>query len=162
MAGMSDSKEVDIQAGYDTMQNMMMGMMAGGHMVEEAFGVLDAILTISYEKFIIDEEMMSRVIRICEGVDTSDSEMSLDVIKEVGPGGSYLGTEDTFSKFRNQWLPTVSCWESYDNWEAKGRESVMTRANRKYKEILASRPDMMISHDLDRDLRAYLEKVRGK
>ncbi len=158
MAGMTDAKEVDIQAGYDTMQNMMMGMMSGGHMIEQVFGVLDAILTISYEKFIIDEEMMSRVIRICEGVDTSDGELSLDVIKEVGPGGSYLPHEDTFARFRSQWLPTVSCWQSYDNWESKGKESIMTRANRRYKEILASRPDMMISRDLDRDLKAYLQK----
>ncbi len=158
MAGMTDAKEVDIQAGYDTMQNMMMGMMSGGHMIEQVFGVLDAILTISYEKFIIDEEMMSRVIRICEGVDTSDGELSLDVIKEVGPGGSYLPHEDTFARFRRQWLPTVSCWQSYDNWASNGKESIMTRANRKYKEILASRPDMMISRDLDRDLKAYLQK----
>ncbi|MCF8069226.1 MAG: trimethylamine methyltransferase family protein [Desulfobacterales bacterium] len=162
MAGMTDSKEVDVQAGYETMQNMLMGLMSGGHMIEQVFGVLDAIMTISYEKFIIDEEMMSRVIRICEGVDTSDSEMSLDVMKEVCPGGSYISHKDTFSRFRNQWLPTVSFWNSYDKWEAAGKESVMTRANRKYKEILASRPEMMIDKGLDKDLRSYMEKVRGK
>lgn len=162
MAGMTDSKEVDIQAGYDTMQNMMMGLMSGGHMIEQVFGVLDAIMTISYEKFIIDEEMMRRVIRICEGVDTSDSEMSLDVMKEVGPGGSYLAHPDTFKRFKSQWLPTVSCWTSYDKWESTGKESIMTRANRKYKEILASRPEMMISKDLDKDLKNFLEKVRGE
>jgi trimethylamine--corrinoid protein Co-methyltransferase len=161
MAGMTDSKEVDIQAGYDTMQNMLMGLLAGGHMVEQVFGVLDAIMTISYEKFIIDEEMMSRVIRICEGVDTSDSEMSLDVMKEVGPGGSYLSHPDTFKRFKNQWLPTVSCWTSYDKWESSGKGSVMSRANKKYKEILENSPDMMISKDLDRDLMAYIKKVMG-
>jgi trimethylamine--corrinoid protein Co-methyltransferase len=161
MAGMTDSKEVDVQAGYETMQNMLMGLMAGGHMVEQVFGVLDAIMTISYEKFIIDEEIMSRVIRICEGVDTSESEMSLDVIKEIGPGGSYLSHPDTFKRFRNQWLPTVSCWASYDKWKASGKESVITRANKKFKKIIETRPDMMISKDLNRDLKAYMIKVRG-
>jgi len=161
MAGMTDSKEVDIQAGYETMQNMLMGLMTGGHMIEQVFGVLDAIMTISYEKLIIDEEMMSRAIRICEGVDTSDSEMSLDVMKEVGPSGSYLPHPDTYNRFRTQWLPTMSCWTSYDKWEADGRESVMTRANKKVKDILAARPDMMISRDLDRDLKSYMERVRG-
>jgi len=162
MTGMTNSKEVDIQAGYETMQNMLMGLMSGGHMVEQVFGVLDAIMTISYEKFIIDEEMMRRVIRICEGVDTSDSEMSLDVMKEVGHGGTYLSHDDTFKRFKNQWLPTVSCWSSYDEWESSGKESVMARANKKYKEILESRPEMMIPKDLDSDLKAYLEKVRGE
>ncbi len=162
MSGMTDSKEVDIQAGYESMQNLLMGLMSGGHMVEQVFGVLDAVMTISYEKLIIDEEMMSRVIRICEGVDTSDSEMSLDVMKEVGPGGSYLSHADTFKRFKNQWLPTVSCWSSYDKWESSGKESVMARANKKYKEILESRPEMMIPKDLDRDLKAYMEKMRGE
>ncbi|SDP34368.1 trimethylamine methyltransferase family protein [Desulforhopalus singaporensis] len=161
MAGMTNSKEVDIQAGYETMQNMLMGMMTGGHMVEQVFGVLDAIMTISYEKFIIDEEMMSRVIRICEGVDTSDSEISLEVMKEVGPGGSYLSHADTFKRFRSQWLPSVSDWRSYDNWDRDGKNSILSRANKKYKEILAGRPEMMIPGDLDRDLKAYLEKSRG-
>jgi trimethylamine--corrinoid protein Co-methyltransferase len=161
MAGMTDSKEVDIQAGYETMQNMLMGLLTGGHMVEQVFGVLDAIMTISYEKFIIDEEMLSRAIRICEGVDTSEGEMSLDVIKETGPGGSYLTHPDTFKRFKNQWLPTVSCWTSYDKWESSGKQSVMERANKKYKQILETRPEMMISKSLDRDLTAFLKKVKG-
>ncbi|MCG8619321.1 MAG: trimethylamine methyltransferase family protein, partial [Desulfobacterales bacterium] len=159
MAGMTDSKEADIQAGYETMQNMLMGLMTGGHMVEQVFGVLDAIMTISYEKFIIDEEMMSRAIRICEGVDTSDSEMSLDVMKEVGPGGSYLSHPDTFKRFKGQWLPSMACWTSYDKWEAEGKESIMVRANRRMKERLEASPEMMIPSDLDRDLKSYMTSV---
>jgi trimethylamine--corrinoid protein Co-methyltransferase len=161
MAGMTDSKAVDVQAGYETMQNMLMGLMTGGHMVEQVFGVLDAIMTISYEKFIIDEEILSRAIRICEGVDTSESAMSLDVIQEVGPGGTYITHEDTFGKFSNAWRPTVSFWGSYTDWEKTGKESVMARASRKYKEILAASPEMMIPPDLDRDLRKFLDAARG-
>ena len=161
MAGMTDSKEVDVQAGYETMQNMLMGLMTGGHMVEQVFGVLDAIMTISYEKFIIDEEMMSRAIRICEGIDTSESAMSLNVIQEVGPGGSYITHRDTFTKFKNPWRPAVSFWDSYTKWEEKGKESVMARANKKYKEILASRPETMITPDLDRDLRKFMDCANG-
>ena len=162
MAGMTDSKEVDVQAGYETIQNMLMGLMSGGHMIEQVFGVLDAIMTISYEKFIIDEEMMSRAIRICEGVDTSDAAMSIDVMKQVGPGGSFLGHPDTFSRFKDQWLPSMSCWTSYDKWESTDKEPVMVRANRKWKDILASRPEMMISPDLDRDLKAFMDQVKGE
>lgn len=161
MAGMTDSKTVDVQAGYETMQNMLMGLLTGGHMVEQVFGVLDAIMTISYEKFIIDEEIMSRAIRICEGVDTSKSAMSLEAIQEVGPGGSYLTHRDTFNKFNNAWRPTVSFWDSYADWEKTGKQSVMTRANKKYKAILAGSSEMMITPDLDRDLVGFLEISRG-
>jgi len=161
MAGMTDSKEADIQAGYETMQNMLMGLLGGGHMIEQVFGVLDSIMTISYEKFIIDEELMSRVFRICEGVATSDATMSLEVMQEIGPGGSYLDHQDTFMNFKNQWRPSISCWESYAEWEEKGRQSILARANKKYKAILAQRPETMLPPELDKDLKAYLEKVRG-
>ncbi len=159
MAGMTDSMSVDVQAGYETMQNMLMGMLTGGHMLEQVFGVLDSIMTISYEKFIIDEELLSRAIRICDGVDTSDSMISLDVMQEVGPGGTFLTHEDTLANFRTQWLPSVSWRDSYEKWNENGRESVMTRANRKYKEILAGCPEMMISPELDKDLKAFLKKA---
>ena len=136
-------------------------MLAGGHMIEQVFGVLDAVMTISYEKFIIDQELISRAIRICEGVDTSDAALSLEVMQEIGPGGRYPLHQNTFEKFRSQWLPSISFWGSYAKWEENGRENILTRANRKYKEILASRPQMMIPPDLDRDLKFYLKKVRG-
>jgi len=161
MAGMSDSKTADIQAGYETMQNMLMGMLTGGHMLEQVFGVLDSIMSTSLEKMIIDEELLARVIRICEGVDTSEKAMSMDVMQEVGPGGNYLQHKDTFKNFKNGWLPTVSYWNSYDKWEKDGKEDIMTRANRKVKEILGNAPDSMISPDLDKDLIAFMNKVAG-
>ena len=161
MAGMSDSKTADIQAGYETMQNMLMGMMTGGHMLEQVFGVLDSIMSISLEKFIIDEELLARVIRICEGVDTSEKAMSMDVMQEVGPGGNYLQHKDTFKNFKNGWLPSVSNWDSYDKWEKNGKEDILLRANRKVTQILEEAPESMISPDLDKDLIAFMNKVAG-
>jgi trimethylamine---corrinoid protein Co-methyltransferase len=161
MAGMTDSKTADIQAGYETMQNMLMGMLTGGHMLEQVFGVLDSIMSTSLEKMIIDEELLARVIRICEGVDTSETALSMEVMQEVGPGGNYLQHKDTFKNFKNGWLPSVSCWDSYDKWEKNGKEDIMVRANRKVKQILNDAPEMMISPDLDKDLMAFMKKVEG-
>jgi trimethylamine---corrinoid protein Co-methyltransferase len=161
MAGMTDSKTADMQAGYETMQNMLMGMLTGGHMLEQVFGVLDSIMSISLEKMIIDEELLARVIRICEGVDTSETALSMEVMQEVGPGGNYLQHKDTFKNFKNGWLPSVSCWDSYDKWEKGGKEDIMVKANRKVKQILNSAPKMMISPDLDKDLMAFMKKVEG-
>jgi trimethylamine---corrinoid protein Co-methyltransferase len=159
MAGMTDSKSADIQAGFETMQNMLMGMLTGGHMLEHVFGILDSCMSMSLEKIVIDEECLARVIRICEGVDTSETALSLDVMQEVGPGGNYLSHKNTFQNFRNQWLPTVSFWNSYEVWEKKGKENIMTRANCKVKEVLASAPEMMITPNLDKDLIAFMKKV---
>ena len=161
MNGMTDSKQPDIQAGFETMQNMLMGMLTGGHMMEQVFGVLDSIMSISLEKFIIDEECLSRVIKICEGIDTSEEALSMDVMQEVGPGGNYLQHKNTFLNFKNQWLPPMSNWHSYDKWVKDGKLDILSKANHKVKEILSAAPESMISPDLDKDLMAFIKKSEG-
>lgn len=158
MTGMSDSKTVDVQAGYETMQNLMMGILSGAHILHECSGVLDSIMTLSYEKFIIDEELISRVFRIADGLDTSDEAMALDVIQEVGKTGSYMTHPHTFARFRDLWLPTVSDWEPYDDW-IKDEESVVERANKIFKERLNNAPETMIDSELDKDLMSFIKSV---
>ncbi len=159
MHGMTDSKEVDCQAGYETMQNMMMGMLSGAHILEECLGVLDSIMTTSYEKWIIDEELLSRVMRICDGLDTSDYDRAIEVIQEVGPGGDFLSHEETYRHMKDYWEPTVSTWHSYQEWQDRGAEDLLHRANRRWKEVLAGAPESMIDSELDREL---LKKLGGK
>lgn len=156
MCGMTDAKVVDCQAGYETMQNLMMGMLGGSHILVECLGVLDAIMTTSYEKFIIDEEIIRRVKRIAEGIDTSDQAYFTEVIQDVGPGGSYLTHPSTFEHFRDFWLPTVSDCESYQDWQNAGQEDVVTRANRQYKQILADAPESILDSEIEKALTAYI------
>ena len=159
MCGITESKIVDAQAGYETMMSLMMGMMSGAHITVQSLGVLDSIMTTSYEKFIIDEEMIRRVRHIYKGIDTSDEALSVNVIQEVGQTGSYLMHTNTFEHFRESWLPTVSEWDSYDEWVAKGSEDVVVRANRKYKEILNNAPESLIDKALDDDLQQYVKQA---
>lgn len=162
MCGMTDAKTVDCQAGYETMQNLMMGMLSGAHIVYQNMGVLDAIMATSYEKFIIDEEIIKRVMRISQGMDTSDKALSIDVIQEVGSAGSYLTHTNTFEHFRSLWTPSISDWDSYEDWEKAGSEDVVVRANKKYKEILQNAPETLIDAELDNELKAFMDAVRKK
>jgi len=159
MHGMTDSKEVDCQAGYETMQNMLMGMLSGGHILEECLGVLDSIMTTSYEKWIIDEELLSRVMRICRGIDTSEEALSLSVIQEIGPGGNYLMHDQTLAHMREVWEPTVSVWKSYSEWQDNGAKDALHRANELWKSILDDAPETLIDPALDKDLLAYVKQA---
>jgi trimethylamine--corrinoid protein Co-methyltransferase len=160
MTGMTDSKAVDIQAGYETMENMVMGILSGAHIIHECLGVLDAIMTLSLEKFIIDEEMLSRVFKIAEGIDVSDEAMSMDIIKEIGTSGSYITHQNTFDHFTELWRPTVSDWDPYAEWEGKGSPDILVKANKMWKERLANAPEMLIDKELDKALKAYIKSVR--
>jgi len=160
MTGMTDSKVVDCQAGYETMQNMMLGILSGAHVIHECLGVLDSIMTTSYEKFIIDEELLSRVMRISEGLDTSEEAMMLDVIQKIGNSGSYLLHPSTFEGYRDHWLPRVSDWEPFSDWQNAGSQDVVIRANRKFKERLRSAPESLIDPELDKELKAFIRCIR--
>ncbi len=158
LAGMTASKVEDIQAGAETMMNMLIGLLSGGHIVLQSFGVLDSIMTTSYEKFVIDEEIFSRALRFCQGVDTTGSDAALQAIQDVGPKGSFLMHPTTMEHYKNHWLPIydLASWETYETWKKKGREDILVRANCKWKDILANSPDMIIDSELDKMLQDFL------
>lgn len=161
MSGITHSKTVDCQAGYETMQSLLMGMMSGAQMSVQSLGVLDAIMTTSYEKFIIDEELIRRVRRISQGIDTSDEALAVDVIQEVGHTGTYLTHMSTFEKFRSLWTPTVSDWGNYTDWVNNGSEDVVVRANRKFKQVLENAPETLLDGETDKALLDYIEKAKA-
>ena len=157
MCGVNQSKALDCQAGYETMMSLMMGLMSGAHIFVQCLGVLDAIMATSYEKIIIDEELVRRVKRIRRGIDTSDAALSTELIQEVGHNGSYLSHPSTFEGFRSLWTPTVSDWTSYQDWTAAGSEDVTIKANRKYKEILLAAPDTLLDAAVEKELRSLIK-----
>jgi trimethylamine--corrinoid protein Co-methyltransferase len=159
MCGMTDSKTIDYQAGFETMQNLMLGVMSGAHMVFECLGVLDAIMATSYEKLIIDLEIIRRVIRIRKGIDIENKDRALKIIQEIDHGGNYLTHADTLAHFRDLWLPSISDWEPYEIWKENGSEDIALKANRTYKEILANAPEMVIDLEVDKELKRYIAKV---
>lgn len=161
MSGLTDSKTIDCQAGFETMQNHLMLAMSGVNMVNECFGILDSIMTVSYEKFVIDEEIMSRAARVVNGIDNFDDDFSLDTIKAVGHGGSYLMHPSTLKHCRKFWQPSVSETRPYDEWAKNGNLDIGQRANAKFKQILENCPDMIISKDIGRDLEKYVDAARA-
>ncbi|ATW27444.1 trimethylamine methyltransferase family protein [Candidatus Formimonas warabiya] len=159
MCGITEAKTIDSQSGFETMQSVMMGMLGGAHILVQCLGVLDALMTTSYEKFIIDEEIIRRVKCVAGGIDNSDNALAVDVIQEIGPTGTYLTHQSTYEHFRERWAPTISNWEPYDNWAKAGGEEIVIAANRKLKEILHHAPPSLIDAALDQELMRYIHQL---
>jgi len=157
MTGITDAKVVDYQAGFETMQNLMLGMLAGAHLLNEAVGILDSILTVSYEKTIIDAELIRRVKCIMQGLGGPDRTVKLDTIKEIGHGGNYLLHDTTLDRCRHRWRASLSFSGTYTDWEKEGAHDIVKKANRKYKEILAAAPESLIDPALEEELKAYID-----
>ena len=143
------------------MGSLMMSMMTGCDIAVEFIGCLDSIMTTSYEKMIIDEEVISRMRCLEKGFDTSDQiiEEAFEAIQQAGPGGSYLTLPSTLNTFRSYWEPSVMDWRSYDDWENDEKRSLVHRANAKFKTILKEAPQTMIDEKLDQELRRYCDSA---
>lgn len=159
MAGLTDAKALDCQAGLETMQNYLMLAMSGVNMVNECFGILDSIMTVSYEKFVIDDEIMARAAEVMKGISALEDDFSESEIHKVGPGGSYLMQKSTMQQCRSFWTPALSTMESYDDWEKHGAEDMLVKANKKYKNILEGCPEMLIEDGIDQALQEYVRNA---
>ncbi len=157
MSGMTDSKTVDMQAGYETMQNVMLCLLGGAHVINETLGVLDCIMTTSLEKFVLDEEIIARVIRMMGGLNGFDLNLDLQAIDAVGPRGSYLTRPETMKNCRKIFRPAVSFLEPYEHWEKGGSQDVAQRAAQKCRNILARDAESFLSPEAERNLQAFLQ-----
>ncbi|MEX1349252.1 MAG: trimethylamine methyltransferase family protein [Desulfobacterales bacterium] len=156
-----DAKVPDAQAAYESMMSLLMAQASGINFVLHTAGILDTYNCMSYEKFIVDDEMCGMVKRIKKGFKVNDITLGLDVIKEVGPGGHFLDKDHTLEHFRGElYQPTISNRDDFDGWNAKGSLHCMDAANKKYKEILESYVVPELPADVDKDLLKFIEKLK--
>lgn len=156
---LTDSKLMDSQAAYESAVTLMMAQMAGGNFILHAAGIIETYNTTSYEKLIIDNEIIGYLKRINQGVRVDEESLAYDVIKEVGPRGLFLTHEHTIDNFRDEFYrPTLSDRVPFGQWSAEGGIPIEQKANAKWKQILADYGEPTLSADLDSDLKKYAEK----
>ena len=153
--GVTSSKCVDYQAGYETMQSLLLTGLMDVDVTSQSAGSLENLMTISMEKTIIDDEVIARVRRIIEGLRIDEETFSMDLIKEVKHGGSYLMHKSTLKNFREGWQPSVSDWNSYEVWQKSQYPEIEKRAEAKVKEIL-DKAVPLLDDSVAKSLREYI------
>ena len=157
----SDAKYPDAQAASESMMSLMMAQVSGMNIVMHSAGILESYNCISYEKFIIDDEMCGMVKRIKRGYEVNADTIAVDVVKEVGPGGHFLDKDHTFDHFRTEFFqPQLSNRDDFVSWQASGSPQSMDTANKKYKEILETYEAPELPADVDNDLQKFIEKLK--
>ena len=133
----SDSKMPDAQSGYESMMGLSMANASGTHVVLHSAGILESYNLMSYEKFIIDDEICGMVKRIRRGFEVNKDTLALELIDQVGPGGHFVDKEHTCMNFRKEhYQPTLSNRDNYSVWKNKGSYQIMEAANKRFKDIL--------------------------
>lgn len=142
VGGMSDSKVVDAQAGYESAMTTLLNVLAGANFVHDAIGLFDFALTMSFEKCITDNEIAGMAMRAAEGIRVDEETLAFDVIKEVGPGGSFISHKHTARHMRKEhFLPKLSDRSIREKWAAQGAKDAAQRAHDLAKKILERPPE---------------------
>ena len=137
--GMTDSKVLDAQSGYESALTSLLSALAGANFIHDAAGLMEFALTACYEKFVIDNDILGMVMRAVEGIKVDDDSLAFDLIKKVGPGGNFVTAKHTRDFMRSEhYQPSVSDRDSREEWEAKGGKTTWERAAERVKEILAN------------------------
>ncbi len=136
--GMTDSKVLDAQSGYESAITSLLCALAGANFIHDAAGLMEFALTACYEKYVVDNEILGMVMRAVEGIDVNEDTLAFDLIKEVGPGGNFVTAKHTRRYMRREhYQPTISDRNSRGDWENGGAKNTWERAAEKVKELLA-------------------------
>lgn len=155
----TDSTSIDVQCGIEAYEGTMCNVLAGADYHLGEIGTLDALMTVSYEKTIIDEEITKRLLYIKDGIDVSEDAASVEVVEEVGSGGTFLVTDDTLDYMYDAWYPKITNWNRPAEKEiGQDYEYVIRRANEEWKRRLADAPESMLDQGVDEALDEYVRQ----
>lgn len=155
---LTDSKILDLQASYESMMSLQAAGMAGVDFVLHAAGILESYMSMSMEKFIMDDELCSMVRRFLRGTKLEVDDLAVQLIHDVGPGGQFLTSDHTYQNFRTEfWQPTLSNRETYDQWRLSGSLPMLNQAEKRVNEIL----DNYESPYLDKSIERKLKEMAG-
>ncbi|NJD28279.1 MAG: trimethylamine methyltransferase family protein [Chloroflexi bacterium] len=137
-SNVTGSAVVDAQAAYESEMSIWGAMLAGANLLYQGAGWLEGGLTASFEKLILDAELLQQMALVLEPIAVSDDELGLDAIAEVGPGGHFFGAAHTLARFETAFYqPMLSDWRNFETWRDDGARTATERANAIWKRLLA-------------------------
>jgi trimethylamine--corrinoid protein Co-methyltransferase len=154
-SGMTDSKAIDAQAGYESAITSTLVALAGANFIHDAAGFIEFCLTASFDKLVVDNEIIGMVMRAVEGIEVNEKTIALDEIKNVGPGGHFVSSRHTRKYMRSeQYHPQLSNRDTRREWQKAGALDTWQRATAYANQILEA-PTKNI---LDEDIRVWIKK----
>ena len=155
--GVTSSKSIDYQAGFETMQSLLLTALMGVNVTSQSVGTLENLLTVSLEKTLIDDEIISRVRRIASGFDTSEEALGIKIIEDTPHGKDFLTHDSTLDHYKEGWSESISDWNRYEHWARLPERDIVPRAAAKVQEIIDSAP-VLLSVGAIGDLDRYISK----
>jgi len=150
---------IDGQAVFESQMSLWGSVMGHANLVNHAAGWLEGGLTASFEKLIIDAEMLQMMAEYLRPIEVNDDELAVEAIAEVGPGGHHFGTSHTLERYESAfYTPMLSNRQNFEAWQESGSPDSGTRANAIWKQLLAEYEQPQLDPAIDDELVEYVEK----
>lgn len=151
----------DAQAAFESQMSLWGAVMGHANLVNHAAGWLEAGLTASFEKLIIDAEMLQMIAEYLRPIEVNDDELAVDAIAEVGPGGHHFGTAHTLERYEHAfYTPLLSARQNFESWQEAGSPDTAKRANATWKQMLSEYQQPALDPAIDEALVAYADQRR--
>jgi trimethylamine--corrinoid protein Co-methyltransferase len=153
------SNTVDLQAAYETSMATWGAVMGGANLIYHAAGWLEGGLTASYEKLILDVEILQEMVEFLRPIPWDADELGFEAIRDVPVGGHFFGSAHTMARYEHAFYqPMLSDWRSHENWELAGAKDAATRATDLWQQALAEYVEPAMDPAIRDELDAYVAK----
>jgi trimethylamine--corrinoid protein Co-methyltransferase len=160
-SGVNAANAVDSQAAYEAMMSLWPAVMAHGNMIKHAAGWMEGGLTASFEKMVMDAELLQMMTDFLLPLEVSEDTLGLDAIREVGPGGHFFGTAHTLARFETAFYPPLlSDWRNFETWEEAGRPLTLDHASALVAQLLGEYQPPPLDPAIDEELEAFVARRR--
>ncbi len=148
------ANSMDAQSGYESTMALWGAISGGTNFVMHGAGWMEGGLSASFEKFVMDVDLLQMMASYLEGIEITEATLALEAIKDVGPGGHFFGTQHTMDRYKNAFYsPLISDWRNFESWTEAGSPDALRKANQVYKQALSEyqQPelDVAIEEELD-------------
>jgi trimethylamine--corrinoid protein Co-methyltransferase len=153
------SNTVDAQSAYESGMALWGAVMGGANLVNHAAGWLEGGLTASFEKLVIDAEMLQMIAAYLEPIEVDDATLAIDAIGEVGHGGHFFASPHTMERYETAFYrPLVSDWRNFESWQEAGSIDATERAHRIWRRLLAEYEQPPLDESIDDALTDYVQR----
>lgn len=154
---------VDAQAAWESAMSLWAGVLAHGNLIKHSGGWLEGGLCASFEKLIVDMEMVQMLSETLQPIEVNERNLGLDAIREVGAGGHFFGAQHTLARYENAfYAPLLADWNNFETWQERGALRADQRAHALYKKLLKEYQPPPLDPGIREALQSYVERRRGE
>jgi trimethylamine--corrinoid protein Co-methyltransferase len=159
----SASNSADAQGAYETEMSLWGAILGHGNLIYHAAGWQEGGLTASYEKLVLDVEMLQLMMEFLKPIEVNDAELGFEAIRGVKTGGHFFGEPHTMERYEHAFYqPLVSNWQNFENWQLAGAKDATERATDIWKRALAEYEQPAMDPAVCEELDAYVTRRRAE